>query len=137
MTTDTANFEASGRGPIQAAMAAALIVPFAWGLPIAAAAQTSASATASPGSARSSEGDGLERAIVNYQALERGEKRFADLSPVEQAELAALRALLQAKRPRERETRETCITRETTTRGGTLTRLEKRVVDLICSQHGD
>lgn len=136
MTTQTANFETSRPRPLQAALAVALIVPLAGGLPLAAAAQTSISATPSAGPARSSASDGLERAIVNYQALERGERRFADLSPIEQAELAELRALLRAARPRERDTRETCIARETTARGGPLTRLEERVVDLICSQHG-
>lgn len=137
MTTKTAIFETSRRGPIPAPLAVALIVATVGGAPFVATAQSSISPTPSAGSARSIEGSGLARAIVNYQALERGEKRFADLSPIELAELGELRALLQKTRPRERDTRETCIAHETKERGGTLTWLEKRVVDLICSQPGD
>jgi hypothetical protein len=119
---------------IRPALAGAAIAAFACCAPIEAA-RSSPVATPAARLARSTQGAGLERAIANYEALARGEKRLTDLSPIEQEELAELRALLRAARPRIRDTRDACIARETAARGGTLTMLEERVVDLICSQH--
>ncbi|WP_287460551.1 hypothetical protein [Sphingomonas sp.] len=137
MATDAVNSEPSQRGSLPAPVRRAFLTAFAWGVPMAVStASVAAIAAPSAGPVQIGETAGLERAIANYQALARGGRRLTDLTPIEQQELAELRALLRAARSRGRDTRETCIARETAARGGTLTRLEERVVDLICSQHG-
>lgn len=137
MANEAANSERSHRSTLPAPVRRALLVAFAWGVTTAVSvASFAAVAAPSTGPTQINETARLELAIANYQALAHGERRLDDLTPIEQEELAKRRALLRAARSRDRDTRETCIARETAARGGTLTRLEERVVDLICSQHG-
>lgn len=75
-----------------------------------------------------------DRALKNYQALTRGTKQLHHLSPIEQEEVREVDRLLR----REVDTRngkQRCIDDEITRSDGTVTYLERRVIELKCSQH--
>ena len=75
-----------------------------------------------------------DRAIRNYQALIRGTRHFHDLSAIEQQEVREVDRLLR----REVDTRsgkQRCIDDEIARSDGTVTYLERRVIELKCSQH--
>jgi hypothetical protein len=76
----------------------------------------------------------LSRAVANYQALIRGTKRLADLDGIERREVAEIQRQIRAERVDPRTSREQCIAEQTRARGGNLSDLAARIVDLACSQ---
>jgi len=76
----------------------------------------------------------LSRAVANYQALVRGTKRLEDLDGIERREVAEIQRQIRAERVDPRTSREECIAEQTRARGGNLSDLAARIVDLACSQ---
>jgi hypothetical protein len=76
----------------------------------------------------------LARAVANYQALMRGSKRLEYLNGIERREVAEIDRQVRAERVDPRTSREECIAEQTRARGGNLTDLATRIVDLACSQ---
>ena len=74
------------------------------------------------------------RAVANYQALLRGTKRLEDLDGIERREVAELQREIRAMEINPGTSREQCIAEQTAARGGHLTDLAARIVDLACSQ---
>jgi hypothetical protein len=80
-------------------------------------------------------GSHLRRAIANYEALLGGTRQLAALSPIEREEIEQLIDEVRSVPVRRGRSRERCIADQTASRGGRLTDLETRIVDLACSQH--
>src|SRR3569623_2303521 len=76
----------------------------------------------------------VARAVANYQALLRGAKQLADLSPIARREVAEIQREIRAAKVDPRTSREQCIVEQTAARGGELSDLAARIVDLACSQ---
>src|SRR3954466_11753484 len=76
----------------------------------------------------------LVRAVANYQALMRGAKRLEDLDGIERREVAEIQRQIRAERVDPRSSRKECIAEQTRARGGALSDLAARIVDLACSQ---
>lgn len=74
------------------------------------------------------------RAVANYQALMRGTRRLEDLDGIERREVAELQREIRAMDINPGTSREQCIAEQTAARGGQLTDLAARIVDLACSQ---
>ena len=74
------------------------------------------------------------RAVANYQALMRGTKRLEDLDGIERREIAELQREIRGMGINPGTSREQCIAEQTAARGGHLTDLAARIVDLACSQ---
>lgn len=73
----------------------------------------------------------VARAQWNYLAIQRGEKRFEELSPAELAEVRALASLVRERTTRALESRSECREKLTTNR---TSQLEAALTDLECSQ---
>ena len=76
----------------------------------------------------------LARAVANYQALLRGARRLEDLDGLERREVAELQRRIRAEKVNPRSSRDQCIAEQTAARGGNLTDLAARIIDLACSQ---
>jgi len=76
----------------------------------------------------------LARAEANYRALMNGSKRLEDLNGIERREVAELQRRIRAKKINRRSSREQCIAEQTAARGGNVTDLAARIIDLACSQ---
>jgi hypothetical protein len=74
------------------------------------------------------------RAVANYQALMRGTKRIEDLNAIELREVREIQRQIHEARIDPRTSREQCIAEQTEARGGNLSDLAARIVDLACSQ---
>ena len=74
------------------------------------------------------------RAVANYQALLRGTRRLEDLDGMERREIAELQREIRAMEINPGTPREQCIAEQTAARGGNLTDLAARIIDLACSQ---
>lgn len=74
------------------------------------------------------------RAVANYQALLRGSKRLDDLDGIERREVAELQREIRAMNIDPGTPREQCIAEQTAARGGNVTDLAARIIDLACSQ---
>ena len=74
------------------------------------------------------------RAVANYQALVRGTKRLEDLDGIERREVAELQREIRAMEINPGTPREQCIAEQTEARGGNVTDLAARIIDLACSQ---
>jgi hypothetical protein len=74
------------------------------------------------------------RAVANYQALLRGTKRLEDLDGMERREIAELQREIRAMEINPGTPREQCIAEQTAARGGSVTDLAARIIDLACSQ---
>lgn len=104
----------------------------------AAAAFLAALALASPATAQVPSypfpGFNLTRAVVNYEALMRGTRQLADLSDIERREVREIQRGIRAKSVDPGTSRDHCIAEQTRARGGHLSDLAARIVDLACSQ---
>jgi hypothetical protein len=74
------------------------------------------------------------RAVANYQALLRGSKRLEDLDGIERREVAELQREIRSLDIDPGTPREQCIAEQTAARGGNVTDLAARIIDLACSQ---
>ena len=74
------------------------------------------------------------RAVANYRALLRGTRRLEDLDGVERREIAELQREIRAMDINPGTPREQCIAEQTAARGGNVTDLAARIIDLACSQ---
>ena len=74
------------------------------------------------------------RAMANYRALLSGAKRLEDLDAMERREVAELLREIRAMHIDPGTSREQCIAEQTAARGGNLTDLAARIIDLACSQ---
>lgn len=76
----------------------------------------------------------VDRAIRNYQALMQGQKGLGDLSPTERAEVEEVDRLLRQRRPDRTHSAEQCRKDEARWSRGEPSELERRLIDLRCSQ---
>lgn len=74
------------------------------------------------------------RAVANYKALLRGAKRLDDLDGIERREVAELQREIRAMNIDPGTPREQCVAEQTAARGGNVTDLAARIIDLACSQ---
>jgi len=74
------------------------------------------------------------RAVANYQALLRGTRRLEDLDGMERREVAEIQREIRAMDIKPGTPREQCIAEQTAARGGNVTDLATRIIDLACSQ---
>jgi hypothetical protein len=76
------------------------------------------------------------QALANYRALVNGTRQLGDLTPQEKADIIALNHYLRehrdAKPPSQR-----CIDDEMRRAGGSVTRLERRIIDMKCREPGE
>ena len=79
-------------------------------------------------------GFNLTRAVANYEALMRGTRRLEDLNAIELREVREIQRGIRAENVDPVTSREQCIAEQTRARGGDLTALAARIVDLACSQ---
>jgi len=87
-------------------------------------------ASASPASAQVD----IDRAIRNWQALAQGAKSLADLTPQERVEVAEVDRLMRERRPDRANAADQCRKAEGRWSGGQPSELERRLIDLRCSQ---
>lgn len=78
---------------------------------------------------------GTEQAIQVYQDVLQGRRRLEDLSPADRARLAEIDRLVRARQPARGTPAERCRAEELRRSGGNPTELERRIIDLRCSQH--
>ena len=78
-------------------------------------------------------GFNLSRAIANYKALMRGDRKFVDLSQLEKQEIELLDRRLTNLNVDKRNPREKCVAQEIKNRGGSVSQLERGIIDLACS----
>lgn len=76
----------------------------------------------------------VDRAIRNYQALLQGQKGLEDLSPAERAEVEEVDRLLRQRQSDRANSAEQCRKDEVRWSGGEPSELERRLIDLRCSQ---
>jgi hypothetical protein len=76
----------------------------------------------------------LARAVANYQALRNGTKQLTDLNGIELREVREIDRRVRAERVGRDGSRAQCIAEQTKARGGHLSDLAARIVDLACSQ---
>jgi hypothetical protein len=76
----------------------------------------------------------VSRAVANYRAIMGGSKRLEDLSAIELREVREIQREIRAAHADPRTSREQCIAEQTAARGGELSDLAARIVDLACSQ---
>ena len=76
----------------------------------------------------------VDRAIRNYQALKQGAKGPEDLTPAERAEVEEVDRLLRQRRADRANSAEQCRKDEARWSGGEPSELERRLIDLRCSQ---
>jgi hypothetical protein len=76
----------------------------------------------------------LTRAVANYEALMRGTRQPGNLSAIELREVREIQRQIGAQHVDPGTSREQCIVEQTRARGGKLSDLAARIVDLACSQ---
>lgn len=74
------------------------------------------------------------RAVANYEALMRGTRQLANLSDIERREVGEIQRQIRAARVEPGTPHDQCIAEQTRARGGHLSDLTARIVDLACSQ---
>lgn len=73
------------------------------------------------------------RVRMNYDAIQRGEKRLFDLSPQEQDEVRELDRRMRAARPPDtRDAHERCLDEETAKLGHEPTALDQNTIEMRC-----
>lgn len=75
-----------------------------------------------------------DRAIQNYRDLNAGRRQLADLTPFERAEVAEVDKIVRSRKLDERSAAQRCRDEELHASDGTVTHLERRVIELKCSQ---
>lgn len=76
------------------------------------------------------------QARFNYQALLNGTKQLSDLSLQEQNDIVALDRYLREHQDK-RTPSQRCVDGEMERAGGSVTRLERRIIDMKCREAGD
>jgi hypothetical protein len=80
--------------------------------------------------------DRSAQAWANYQALVAGTRQLGDLTPQEKADIAALDRYLREHRDN-RTPSQRCVDDEMRRAGGSVTRLERRIIDMKCREPGE
>jgi hypothetical protein len=80
--------------------------------------------------------DRTAQAEANYRALLNGVRQIGDLSPRELADVAALDRYLR-EHPDNRPPSQRCIDDEIRRAGGSVSRLERRVINMKCREPGE
>lgn len=90
-------------------------------------------ALALTGSAISAQAD-IERARRNYEQILHGQKQLGELPSHEQAEVAELDRALRGRTLDKRTPRQRCFDEEIKQAGASPSYLERKIIDLKCSQ---
>ena len=79
----------------------------------------------------------LDRALANYRALREGTKQIDQLTRQELVDVAELDRQIRNQKRDTRSLSQRCVDEEMRSAGGSVSRLERRIIDMKCREAGD